>query len=233
MNRGERRVLLSIVIELLMQHGRRTKQSRSMRTALAPHRRPSMGLARALLSESGLWTAIRMRPFGKVPAVDETPGAVFVTAIDSNPLSGSVEHGLAGRADFSAGLTVVAKLTEGKTYLCKRQGAKIPTAPGIEAAVELESTLRVYRELTFTFSNPRREHTLPGTSGGRMWSRSGICSRRVSWIRPGLRWAAQALVASLLKTRLGACLSELLEGELTPDMTPGSSPPDFGRACGE
>ena len=90
---------------------------------------------RALLSESGLWTSIRMRPFGKVPALDETPGAIFVTAIDTHPLAGSVEHGLAGREDdFTHGLGVIAGLTDGKTYLCKAQGSKIPSADGIEVA---------------------------------------------------------------------------------------------------
>ena len=33
------------------------------------------------LQRSGLWTALRTRPFSRVPAVDATPSSIFVTAI--------------------------------------------------------------------------------------------------------------------------------------------------------
>ena len=39
------------------------------------------------LIASGLWTAFRTRPFGRVPAPDAKPAAIFVTAIDTYPLA--------------------------------------------------------------------------------------------------------------------------------------------------
>jgi Na+-transporting NADH:ubiquinone oxidoreductase subunit A len=40
---------------------------------------------RDLLVESGLWTAIRQRPFSKVPAPTDTCHALFITAINTEP----------------------------------------------------------------------------------------------------------------------------------------------------
>ena len=42
---------------------------------------------KALIAESGLWSAFRTRPFGRVPSTSETAAAIFVTAIDTNPLA--------------------------------------------------------------------------------------------------------------------------------------------------
>ena len=39
------------------------------------------------LLSSGLWTSFRTRPYSKVPAPDAHPAALFVTAIDTNPLA--------------------------------------------------------------------------------------------------------------------------------------------------
>ncbi len=43
------------------------------------------------LVESGLWTAFRTRPYGKVPRVRSEPAAIFVTAIDTDPLAPSAK----------------------------------------------------------------------------------------------------------------------------------------------
>ena len=48
---------------------------------------------RAQLIESGLWTALRTRPFSKVPAVDAEPAAIFITAIDTQPLAADPADG--------------------------------------------------------------------------------------------------------------------------------------------
>ncbi|GAA0785155.1 Na(+)-translocating NADH-quinone reductase subunit A [Shewanella aestuarii] len=86
-------------------------------------------VVRTNLIESGLWTALRTRPFSKVPAVDATTQGIFVTAIDTQPLAADpvvviAEH----KDDFANGLKVLARLTEGKVYLCKASGADIPSA---------------------------------------------------------------------------------------------------------
>ncbi|MGD8618202.1 MAG: NADH:ubiquinone reductase (Na(+)-transporting) subunit A, partial [Gammaproteobacteria bacterium] len=42
---------------------------------------------RDLLQRSGLWTALRTRPYSQVPPADGVPQSIFVTAMDSNPLA--------------------------------------------------------------------------------------------------------------------------------------------------
>ncbi len=79
------------------------------------------------LIASGLWTALRTRPYSRVPALDAVPHAVFVTAIDTNPLAADPAVVLAARqAEFIAGLEVLSTLTEEKLYVCRQAGAEIP-----------------------------------------------------------------------------------------------------------
>ena len=79
------------------------------------------------LLDSGLWTALRTRPYSKVPSPDGAPGALFVTAVDSNPLAADPSVVVAEFAeDFRDGLTVLSRLTEGTVYVCKAPGSTIP-----------------------------------------------------------------------------------------------------------
>lgn len=113
-NRGERRVLQSVVIELEGDAEEEFATCSSDRLA---------GLGRSEVRDnllaSGLWTAFRTRPFSKIPAVDATPHAIFVTAIDSNPLAADPAQivGLQSAA-FADGLHLLTALTDGPVYLC-------------------------------------------------------------------------------------------------------------------
>lgn len=40
------------------------------------------------LNNSGQWVALRTRPFSRSPALDAKPAAIFVNAMDTNPLAG-------------------------------------------------------------------------------------------------------------------------------------------------
>lgn len=81
------------------------------------------------LLESGMWTALRARPFSKVANPNTVPHSIFITAIDTNPLAPSIEKILEGKESaFQNGLILLSKLTEGKLFLCKRPNEKIPTA---------------------------------------------------------------------------------------------------------
>ncbi len=121
-NRGARRVFQSVVINVEGDEAISFEQYSADKFS---------GLSRdqvaSNLIESGLWTALRTRPYSKVPAVDSTPAAIFVTAMDTNPLAANPELIIGETADdFSNGLTLLSKLTEGNVYLCKAPGAKIP-----------------------------------------------------------------------------------------------------------
>ncbi len=81
------------------------------------------------LVASGLWTALRTRPYSKVPAIDSAPEAIFVSAMDTNPLAADPAVVLAEKQDdFKNGLTVLSRLTEGKVFVTHAEGASIPNA---------------------------------------------------------------------------------------------------------
>ncbi len=123
-NRGERRVLISVVIEL-------NERERSGETTDEDHQtfEANASDARALIVESGMWAAVRARPFDRVPSPSESCEAVFVTAIDTRPLTADPDVVVAGAdADWKRGLEAVAGLTEGPVFLCRKQGSKISAA---------------------------------------------------------------------------------------------------------
>ena len=84
---------------------------------------------------SGLWTALRTRPYSKVPALDSKPVAIFVSAMDTNPLAADPVIVIEEKAEhFKNGLAVLSRLTEGKVYVCHEEGKSIP-ASGLENVV--------------------------------------------------------------------------------------------------
>ena len=120
-NRGAKRALQSVVIELEGSAEVAFDQyNESDLVNLTPEQ------VKENLLASGLWTTIRTRPYGKTPAVDSKPAAIFVTAIDTRPLAADPVVIIKARSnDFNNGLAVIAQLTEGKTYVCKASGADI------------------------------------------------------------------------------------------------------------
>lgn len=127
--RGERRVLHALVIDI--------EDDLDAAGPTFPVRTPAElpGLRRDqvvdTLVQSGLWTALRTRPYSKIPAPDTQPHSLFVTAIDTNPLCADpVRVIAAARADFAAGLVVLTRLVDGPVHLCVAAGADIPGAAG-------------------------------------------------------------------------------------------------------
>lgn len=121
-NRGAKRVLQSVVIELKgSEEETFTQYKKSDLAGL------TVDQVKDNLLKSGLWTTLRARPYGKIPAVESQPSSIFVTAIDTHPLAADPSVVIKERAaDFTIGLTVISKLTDGKVYLCKAGGADIP-----------------------------------------------------------------------------------------------------------
>ena len=86
---------------------------------------------KALLLESGLWTALRARPYSRVADPEAKPQSIFVTAMDSHPLAPSLDKVLEGHhADFERGLAAVSKLTDGSVYVCTAPNSTIPVPGG-------------------------------------------------------------------------------------------------------
>ncbi|MFK7159929.1 Na(+)-translocating NADH-quinone reductase subunit A [Marinospirillum sp. MEB164] len=126
-HRGERRALQSVVIDV-------SEQEEAVQFTAYPEAQLdqlSREQVQNQLVESGLWTALRTRPFSRVPALDAQPSSIFVTAIDTHPLAADPSIVIAEQKEaFLAGLKVVSRLTEGKVFICKQAGANIPVISG-------------------------------------------------------------------------------------------------------
>ncbi|AVV33428.1 Na(+)-translocating NADH-quinone reductase subunit A [Cobetia amphilecti] len=214
-NRGEKRKLLSVVIEIDAQ-GEAVEFTAHGDAAIA-------GLERQVvvdqLVESGLWTALRTRPFSRVPALDAKPAAIFVTAIDTHPLSADPAVVLKGQeAAFRQGLVALTRLTEGKVFLCQAPGADIPG--GDVSGVVSES-----------FKGPHPaglpgthiHHLAPVSLQRQVWHvgyqdvvaiGTLLAEGRLDTTRVIAVGGPRATKPRLLRTRLGASTEELLKGEV-------------------
>ncbi len=120
--RGAKRAFQSVVIEL---------EGEEEQTFQSYYDSDLTGLTREQVREnllqSGLWTALRTRPFSKVPSPESVPHSIFVTAIDTNPHAAHPEVILAeNELPFIYGLQVLKHLTDGKLYISKRPGDNVP-----------------------------------------------------------------------------------------------------------
>jgi Na+-transporting NADH:ubiquinone oxidoreductase subunit A len=214
-HRGEKRALLSVVVELDDD-----EPAPAPFTSFRPDAGDQRDTAQALLLESGLWTALRTRPYSRVATPGTVPSSIFVTAVDTHPLAPRPEVVLADREDdFVRGLSVLEQLTNGPVYLCRAPGA--PIEPGASGA----------RIEEFTGKHPA------GTVGLHIHTLDPVCRGKLVWhvgyqdvARIGHLFTKGTLdtscvvslagpavrVPRLLRTRLGASTDELARGELEP-----------------
>lgn len=74
---------------------------------------------RSLLLESGMWTAFRTRPYGKIPAVNSTPASLFITAIDTAPLAADPQVIIARSPEaYRLGLKMLRRLLSVPIHYC-------------------------------------------------------------------------------------------------------------------
>jgi Na+-transporting NADH:ubiquinone oxidoreductase subunit A len=129
-NRGARRVLQSVVIEV-------DGDEAELFESCSSDTLPDPEVIRDYLVKSGQWTALRTRPFSKVPAPDAQAAAIFVTAIDTNPLAADPAVVIAEQEEaFRFGQDLLAQLTSGKVYLCSAPGADLPKGRSVNVVAE-------------------------------------------------------------------------------------------------
>lgn len=209
-NRGARRVFQSLVIEV--EAGSKEEVSFAKHTDLKALGREQI---EPQLLESGLWTALRTRPYSTVPVPGTTPSSIFVNAMDTNPLAADPALVIAERQkDFNDGLTVVAKLAP-KLFVCKAAGAAFETA-GLPA---------------HEFSGPHPAglvgthiHFLDPVSANKtVWHLNyqdviaiGVLFRegRLDVSRVVALGGPQVQKPRLVRTRIGAALEDLTKGEI-------------------
>jgi Na+-transporting NADH:ubiquinone oxidoreductase subunit A len=218
-NRGEMRVFQSLVIDVADDDGPDAQLAFSQ---YQPRLVASLDAAsvKALLVESGMWTALRARPFSRVPAPDSSPHSIFVTAIDTRPHAPRVPVVLAGRdADFAAGLAALAKLGA-RIFLCRATGSALPgeTTAGVQveefAGPHPAGTVGLHIHLLDSV----HEHKTVWHIGyqdvaaiGHLFLTGRLdVDRVIALAGPGVARPR------LLRTRLGASTDNLTRGELKP-----------------
>ena len=212
-NRGSRRVLQSVVIEVEGDEAEQfASYSADQLASLTPEQ------VRVNLVESGLWTALRTRPYSKVPAINAQPSALFINAMDTNPLAADPAVIIAEQRDaFAQGVEILAKLAE-KTFVCTAPDADIPV-PGV-ASVQREAFAGPHPAgLSGThihFLHPVKPGRQVWTIGyqdviavGKLFETGKLFTDRV--IALG---GPQVAKPRLVRTRLGADLEALTAGEL-------------------
>lgn len=113
-HRGARRVFQSLVIRLEGNGQVSFKQHDALSLDVLKRE----DVVEQLL-QSGLWVALRTRPYSKSPNPDELPHSIFVNAMDTRPLAVKVNVVLSEyEEDFQYGLKILARLTDGKVYVC-------------------------------------------------------------------------------------------------------------------
>ena len=176
------------------------------------------------LVKSGIWTGFRCRPFNRVPEPGTKAGAVFVTAMDTHPLAGDPTLSIAEQPDaFVAGVTTLTRLTEGTVYICCAPGAELPEVqhPRVEVV---------------EFAGPHPA----GLAGTHIHFLSPVSLKRTAWhikapdvigighiMTTGRIWTERLIALGgpmaksprILRTRLGACTRDLIDGEIAPGDT--------------
>ena len=222
-HRGERRSFQSLVIGLSSGDASgRAGAAEQVSFAAHTGKHPSScsrDEVRALLLESGEWTALRARPFDKLADPESTPHSIFVTAMDTNPLAPPVDAVLSGQlSDFERGLSAMAKLTDGPVFVCTTE----------QTLVEVPDE-KPFRHERFAGPHPS------GTVGYHIHRLDPVNRNKIVWhidyqdvaaigrLFETAELSLERVVAlggpavkrpRLLRVRVGASTDEMVEGEL-------------------
>ena len=215
-NRGDRRVLQSIVIEVEQNEEAIEFKSFSENDLS----NSSSEDIRSQLISSGMWTSFRTRPYSKIPTIDSSPASIFISALDTQPLSLNPENVInLYKEDFFFGLSVLKKLVYCPIHLSLGEDSdldisecdqlKLHTFSGPHPAGLVGTQMH--------FISPATLSNVNWTIGyqdiiaiGRLFKTGQLDVERI--ISLG---GPQVSKPCFLKTRIGACTDELTAGELT------------------
>ena len=215
-NRGDRRALQSIVIEVEAEE--KVEEFKSFTTEEFVS--ATSESVRHQLITSGNWAAFRTRPYSKIPSVDSSPSNIFISVLDTEPLSPDPEKIVNLRLeDFNFGISVLKRLVDCPIHISVSENSSLEI---IE-----DEQVKKHR-----FSGPHPA----GLVGTHMHYISPASLTNVNWtigyqdlmaigslFKTGYVSTERVIALSgpqvneprYIKTRLGACTDELTAGELT------------------
>ena len=215
-NRGDRRALQSIVIEVEAEEKAEEFKSFTAEELVSA----TSESVRHQLITSGMWAAFRTRPYSKIPSVDSSPSNIFISVLDTEPLSPDPEKIVNLRLeDFNFGISVLKRLVDCPIHISVSENSSLEI---IE-----DEQVKKHR-----FSGPHPA----GLVGTHMHYISPASLTNVNWtigyqdlmaigslFKTGYVSTERVIALSgpqvneprYIKTRLGACTDELTAGELT------------------
>lgn len=226
-HRGLQRRLLSVVIELDQASADAARGEERVEFNQYSDKQV-VALTRSTIVQdllaSGLWTALRTRPFSKVPNPESTPHSLFINAMDSNPLAADPAVVIGPELqDFVVGVNLLARLPRYRLHLC--------TSPALAEPLKAQAfngnvVLQQFRGPHPAGLTGTHMHFLePAGPQKEIWSinyqdviaiarlfRTGslMVERVLSLAGP------QVVEPRLVRSRLGANLQELMANELRP-----------------
>lgn len=175
---------------------------------------------RDLLVKSGLWTTIRTRPYGKNPAIDSKPASLFITATNSSPLAPDCSTIINYYSKtYLLGLKVLRQMTTCPIHYCTGSETIRPheEVDGIDYYCFKGPHPAGLPSTHIHFIDPVSENKTVWHIGyqdviciGHLFTSGRLMTERIIGLGGG-----GALNPSLIKTRIGASMPELLRRELS------------------
>lgn len=220
-NRGYQRALQSVVIEIDEANSNEDELSFGQHNANALPKLERQQIVDQLLG-SGLWTALRTRPFSKVANPESRPHSLFINAMDTNPLAANPAVVLAEDFEsFVIGANLLSRLAQNKTYVCHSPADAGDMAQGDYAeGVELRAFSGPHPA---GLSGTHIHFTMPAGASREVWTINYQDAIAVGKLFTTGKLDTQRVISiagpqvrepRLVRTRLGASLEELLAGEL-------------------
>ncbi|MEX0963386.1 MAG: Na(+)-translocating NADH-quinone reductase subunit A [Pseudohongiellaceae bacterium] len=222
-NRGLKRKLMSVVVELAEEGRTDLQVALNSYSATELEHLPAATITSDLLA-SGLWTSLRVRPFSKVADPAQPAHSLFINAMDTNPLAANPDVVLqAELASFVLGVNLLARLPQNKTYLCvDRKVDGLLKQQEFAASVQLQEFRGPHPS---GLAGTHIHYLEPAGLAKQIWSLNYqdviaigklFSTGKLSVERTIALAGPQVSEPRLLKSRLGADLTELCAGELEP-----------------
>ncbi len=224
-NIGARRALQSVVIELDNRGLDKSSTAEKHFTSFKAEELAQLeeGVVREVLLSSGMWTTLRTRPNSQIPHSQAKADAIFVTAIDTQPLAADPQVILKEHQHaFNQGLIILSRLTSGTVFLCTGQHWSAD-----------EVNLNRLQRVEFSGPHPAGlvgthiHHLFPVDANRSVWHigyqdviaiAKLFTSGRI-WSERVVALAGPAVTKPrLLRTRAGASIQELLSSEIDDEL---------------
>jgi len=213
--RGAKRVLLEVVIEA-------DNENRFEDFGKADPNRLTREEVREKMLQSGIWPMLRQRPYSVIASPADDPKAIVVSGFDTSPLAPDYDLIVHGNGEvFQAGLDALKKLTSGKLYL------NLPHYEGLSRVFTNSRNVEInYFQGPHPAGNvgPQIHLLAPVNKGDVVWYCRPQEVLSIGRLFLEGKYNSERLLAltgseikktGYFKTRIGACIDKLTEGNVT------------------